>query len=121
MIDFLPDSKKALRAMIRRIEILILCIIVITIVFVYLYTGYGGIPFLTYSEALSYFIRKVWESLIEGNIILLPIRVIFLPFVFVQDCSRPGCVSMGIFFTVVYYIFWFYLTIILREIISNEN
>jgi len=119
MINFFPDNKKAVRAMIRRIGFLILCIIVIIIFYLPNFTVYGGIGFITYGEAFSFFISEVWESFINGNIMLLPIRLIFLPFFFVWDCSRPGCEWMGLFMTVVYYTFWFYLTIIVKKSLLN--
>jgi magnesium-transporting ATPase (P-type) len=92
------------------IRILIFIISIFVLIFIYIshFTFYGGKPFISYGEAISYFANHVWFNLTNGSLLTLPIRIISLPFLSAQDCLRPGCEWMGFLFIVIYYTFWFY-------------
>ena len=124
MIHFAPKDKRAFRNMYKRVGILLLFIFLLLLFYLPNFTVYGGIGFVTYEEAFSYFegaMGKMLKSLISGNAVLLPIKLVFLPFLFAWNCHRPGCASAGLLFIVVYYTFIFYVTILLTHKLSKKS
>ena len=121
MINFTPNDKRNVRNMFKQVGLLLLLIFLLLFWYLPNFTGYGGRPFLTYAEAISYFVGVIWKSLTSGNIMLLPIKLIFLPFILTWNCHRPGCVWAELLFIVVYYTFWFYVTILLRHKLFEKS
>ena len=124
MIHFTPKDKRAYRNMYKRVGFLLLFIFLLLVFYIPGFTMYGGIGFVTYEEAFSYFegaMGKMLNSLISGNAVLLPIKLAFLPFLFVLNCHRPGCAWAELLFIVVYYSFMFYVTILLTHKLSKKS
>jgi len=119
MIGIAPKNKSAFVNMLNRIGFLVLFIILLIVIYIPNFTIYGGVPFSTYGEATRYFFDSIWQSLVNGNVLLLPLKLIFLPFLSTLNCSRPGCESFELLFFVVYYTFWFYLIAIIK--FKNKN
>ena len=113
MIHFIPNSKYAARNMFKRVGVLLILIFLLLFLYLPNFTIYGGWPFTTYEEAISYYYSAIWGSLTDGNFMLLPVKLIFLPFVLTWNCHRPGCTWAELLFIVVYYTFWFYMIKIL--------
>ena len=121
MIPFKPKDKKSISDMYIRIGIFTSLIFVLLFTFVPEFTVYGGMPFISYSEAIKYFADKIWFNLTDGNLMMLPIKILLLPFLASLDCNRPGCEWMGVLFLVVYYTFWFYGISVIKKNFFPKN
>ncbi len=121
MIPFAPNDKPAVGDMFRRVVALLLLIFLLLVICIPFVTVYGGTPFATYEEAIRYSVGVIWKSLTSGNVMLLPIKLIFLPFLLWQNCSRPGCEWVGLLLIVVYYTSWFYVTILLKHKVFQKG
>ena len=122
MIHFIPNSKRAAYHMFKRIGLLLFFIYFLLSWYIPNFTVYGGRPFATYDEAMGYYLSVIWGALTDGNFMILPLKLIFLPFVLTWNCHRPGCAWAELLFIVVYYTLWFYIIRILtNKLVKNTK
>jgi hypothetical protein len=111
MIHFAPNDKSSLWKMFKRVLCLLIFYCPLYIISNIIYAVYGGIPFSSIQEAFIYYLSVMWESLTSGNVIFVPIKLLFLPFIgaICSSGGRPGCEYTAFVFSMIYYTIWFYV------------